>query len=234
MLSKIASAIGALFIVALSFSATLYALDRWAGGPDADPIFTASIRPVAPAAATSPAPVDVGQETAIDALPKTNNANFRWVEIDHLYARSESGASPVGGQPIIRLTATRQDGAHLLVGQFSGLNRNRVYRVTAWIKSEGRGNLLFETSDHGTAQQAHYAQALFDLSERKVVRGNGAAETRGIDQGPDGWEKAWLDLTTSDGQIVVAFRPANGAETSYAGDGQLGLILGGIQVDPRG
>jgi hypothetical protein len=235
MLSRLAYAIVGIFIVALSFSATLYALNQWSVNSDSGQLFTASIRSASPPVVTSAtAPTDVGQETPIDALPKISNAGFRWVEIDHLKAQSEDARPLVSGQPIMRLIASPQDGAHLLAGQFSGLKKDRIYRVTAWIKSEGRGNLQVEIYDHGTSQQAHYMQALFDLSDRKVLRGNGSTETRGIDQETDGWQKVWLDLTTSDGQIVFVLRPASGVETSYPGDGRVGLILGGIQADPKG
>jgi hypothetical protein len=237
MLSRLAYAIVGIFVVVLSFSATLQALNWWSVNSVSGPLFTGSIQsasPSPPAVTAATAPTDVGQETPIDALPKIDNAGFRWVEIDHLKAQSENARPLVSGQPIMRLMASPQDGAHLLAGQFIGLNKDQVYRVTAWIKSEGRSNLQVEIYDHGTAQQAHYMQALFDLSDRKVLRGNGPTETRGIDQGPDGWQKVWLDLTTSDGQIVVALRPANGVETSYPGDGRVGLILGGIRADPKG
>ena len=43
MLSKLAYAVVGLAIVALSFSATLFALNQWTGGPNDEPLFTASI-----------------------------------------------------------------------------------------------------------------------------------------------------------------------------------------------
>jgi len=227
MLSRLAYSTLGILVVALSFSVTLFTLNRWSGDPRFDPLFTASIR------SALPLPYVI-QETTLDALPRMNSANFRWTGITHLNAQSENEKQLVGGQPIIRLIATSQDSYHFLAGQFSGLNKDRVYRVTAWTKSEGNGNLYLEIADQGGAQHAHYAQALFDLSDGKVLRANGSTEARGIDQEPDNWEKVWLDLTTSDGQIVVALRPANGSAISYAGDGHLGLILGGIQADPKG
>jgi hypothetical protein len=55
----------------------------------------------------------------------------------------------------------------------------------------------------------------------------------GIDQGPDGWQKIWLNLVTADGNLDVTLRPANGDVLNYKGDGSLGMILGGVEANPR-
>ena len=148
--------------------------------------------------------------------------------------QAESGASVVTGQPIMRLVATPQDGFHTMAGQFSGLNRNQVYRVTAWVKPAGGGNVELEASDQSNGQTLNHAVAIFNLSNRAVVSADGAVKERGIDQGPDGWQKIWLDVMTTGGQIVVSLRPVDGGAVTYKGDGRLGVILGGVEADPQG
>jgi hypothetical protein len=39
---------------------------------------------------------------------------------------------------------------------------------------------------------------------------------------------------TSNGEIIVTLRPTSGDTVTYRGDGRLGVILGGVKVDPQG
>jgi len=176
----------------------------------------------------------VVEEATLQSLPKIDSAGFRWVGIARLNVSTESGTSVVVGQPIIKLITTPQGGDHILAGQFNGLNTDRAYRIITWVKPQSGGNIEFEAADRGSGQPLNYAEALFNLSSHEVLRGTGLAGTRGIEQEPDGWERVWLDLKTSTGQIVVALRAVNGAATTFTGDGRLGLILGGVRADPKG
>lgn len=240
MLSKSAYAVVGICVVTLSFSATLFALNLWSGYPLTDPPFTASIPSAPPAPPASPVPsappatTGAALETSLEALPKVASAGFQWAGIAHLNVQTDTGKSVVAGQPVMRLLATAQDGYHTLAGQFSGLNKNQVYRVTAWVKPEGGGNVEFETSDRSSGQPLNHAEALFNLSSREVLNTSAAVKERGVDQGPDGWQKVWLNLMTSDGQIIVTLRPANGGAVTFKGDGRLGVTLGGVQIDPQG
>src|SRR5262249_47652102 len=153
---------------------------------------------------------------------KMDGVKFQWAGIAHLNVKPTDGPVVLDGQPVIRLVATAQMADHLLVGRFSGLNEGQVYRVTAWIKPEGGSNIKFEAADRDR-QPANYAEALFNLSTRMALRGTGPLESRGIDQDPKGWEKIWLDLKTSTGQITVAMRATNGTTIEFAGNGELGL-----------
>jgi hypothetical protein len=237
MLSKLAYAIFGIVIVALSFSATLFTLNLWSGYPLSDPISTASIPAVpfaTPAPAAAAAAPDPTQETSFNALPKIETAGFQWAGIAHLNVRAESGASVVTGQPIMRLIATPQDGFHTLAGQFSGLNKNQIYRITAWVKPAGGGNVELEVSDQANGQPLNHAVAIFNLDNHTVISAEGAIKERGVDQGPDGWQKVWLDLMTSTDQIIMSLRPLDGGAVTYKGDGRLGVILGGVEADPQG
>jgi len=237
MLSRLAYGIVGIAVVALSFSATLFTLNLWSGYPLSDPISTASI-PAAPAAAPAAAAAadapGATSETAFNALPKIETAGFQWAGIAHLNVQPETGTSVVAGQTIIRIVATPQDGFHTLAGQFSGLNKNQVYRVLAWVKPTGGSNVELEASDQANGQPLNHAVAIFNLANNAVISADGAMKERGIDQGPDGWQKIWLDLMTSAGQIVISLRPINGGAITYKGDGRLGVVLGGVEADPRG
>ena len=236
MLSRLAYGIVGIVVVALSFSATLFTLNLWSGYPLSDPISTASI-PAAPAAAPAAAAAadapGATSETAFNALPKIETAGFQWAGIAHLNVQPETGTSVVAGQTIIRIVATPQDGFHTLAGQFSGLNKNQVYRVLAWVKPTGGSNIELEASDQANGQPLNHAVAIFNLANNAVISADGAMKERGIDQGPDGWQKIWLDLMTSAGQIVISLRPINGGAITYKGDGRLGVVLGGVEANPH-
>jgi hypothetical protein len=234
MLPKSAYAIVGIAVVALSFSATLFTLNLWSGYPLTEPLFTASIPSASPAPSAPPVTTGAAPETALEALPKVASAGFQWAGIAHLNVQTETGTSVVAGQPVMRLLATAQDGYHTLAGQFSGLNKNQIYRVTAWVKPEGGGNVELETSDRASGQPLNHAEAMFNLSSREVLSASAAVKERGVDQGPDDWQKVWLDVMTSDGRIIVTLRPANGGATNFKGDGRLGVTLGGVEVNPQG
>jgi hypothetical protein len=242
MLSRLAYAIVGSTVVAASFSGTLFALNWWSGNLSFDPLFTASIpslptaRPQEPAPSARPvaaATAVATQETPADALPTVQSQGFQWAGIAHLQIRPETGAPVVAGQPVLRLVATLQDGFHTLAGQFSGLNKNQVYRVTAWVKPEG-GNIQLEVGNQAPGQPIHHLAAIFSLSNHTVLDGDTPVKDGGIDQGPDGWEKIWLNVMTSDGRLDVTLRSANGSVLTFKGDGNLGMILGGVEANPHG
>src|SRR5579862_6293401 len=161
MLSRLAYAIVGCAVVVASFSGTLFALNWWSANLSYDPLFTASIasgpsssaptakpQPPAPAARPAPAAMAVAaQETPADAPPKVQTRGFQWAAMAHLLVRPEAEPAVVAGQPVLRLVASPQDGFHTLGGKFSGLNKNQVYRVTAWVKAAGGSNIQLELGD---------------------------------------------------------------------------------------
>jgi hypothetical protein len=239
MLSRLAYGIFGIVVIALSFSATLFALNTLSDNSGADLLFTASVpsaRPAPPTPPASPAPPATSAaapETATDVLPKVQSQGFQWAGIAHLLIRPETAAPVVAGQPVLRLVATPQDGFHTLAGQFSGLNKNQIYRVTAWVKPEG-GNIQLEVGNQAPGQPIHHLAAIFSLSNHTVLDGVTPVKDGGIDQGPDGWEKIWLNVMTSDGRLDVTLRSANGNVLTFKGDGNFGMILGGVEANPHG
>jgi len=235
-------------VVAASFSGTLFALNWWSGNLSGDPLFTASIssapssptpstRPQAPTPSALPAPAATtvaSQEAPADTPPKVQTRGFQWAATAHLLVRPETEPPVVAGQPVLRIVASQQDGFHTLGGQFSGLNKNQVYRVTAWVKASGGGNIQLELGDQPPGQPPHHIAAIFSLSNHTVRDGDVVVKDGGIDQGPNGWQKIWLNLVTADGNLDVTLRPANGDVLTFKGDGNLGMVLGGVEANPRG
>jgi hypothetical protein len=220
MLSKLAHAIVGLAIVAVSFSATLFALDRWSDDPSAELLFTGSI--LRSSGST--------QDGTLADLPKTSA--FDWFVVRGLNVKAADESAVVAAQTVLRLVATPNGTGHSLVAKYHGLNKNQVYRITAWIRPEAGGNVEVEALDQPSGTPAHRSMIIADLSNSKILSVVGA-KAQGLEPGPGNWQKVWIDLPTADGEFLVAIRPAKGNTEAFPGDGRLGVILGGIQMDLR-
>jgi hypothetical protein len=234
MLSRLAYTIVGILVVALSVGATMITLNLWSGYPLSNPSFTTPRGPasqveLAPAAASGAIP-----ETPVEALPHIQTGPFQWAGIAHLNAQPMTGMSVVPGQSVLRLITTPQDGYHTISGQFRRLSPNQVYRITAWVKLEAGSNVELEISDSANGTPLNHAVAIFDPENHAVISTDVATRQRGIDDGPDGWKKIWLDLMTSDGEFVIALRPTIGGAVTFRGDGRRGILLGGFEADPQG
>jgi hypothetical protein len=234
MLSRFAGTIVGIVVAALSLAATMFTLNLWSGYPITGPASAVATQAAPqPKSAPAAAPVAV-PETPVEALPRIDSGGFQWAGIAHLHVEHQAGVSVVAGQPVLKLVTTPQDGYHTIAGQFRGLSKSQVYRITAWVKPEGGGNLEFEISDGSSGQPLNHAVAIFNLAAHTVISTDVVAKQRGIDPGPDGWQKVWLDMMTSNGDIVVTLRPTLGGGVVFKGDGRLGVLLGGVEADLQG
>jgi hypothetical protein len=172
------------------------------------------------------------QVTPVSALPEPSTAGFHWTVVRGLNVQAVNATAMVPDQPVLRLTATPNDDGHTLAVRLTGLDKNQTYRIAAWVKPVAGGNIglfAFDTPDSDRPLNTGYA--LFDLGVHDVLESVGVKE-RDIEQHADAWQKVWIDLPTSDGNLLVALRPMNGRVFQFDGDGRLGLILGGIEVKP--
>jgi hypothetical protein len=178
----------------------------------------------------------VTEETTLALLPETNVPGFEWIGLQGLNAEAVSGERVVTGLPIMTLVAVPTDGRHYLAAQTTGLDRNRVYRVTAWVKAAADVKVEVELRDgviSRNGQPLNYGFAVFDPAARLVASSSAGLKQRGIEQGPDDWQKIWLDLATTDGQFVLALGVVSRDRRLFKGDGRSGLTFGGIQIAPR-
>jgi hypothetical protein len=176
----------------------------------------------------------ITEESVLADLPQPTTPAFAFIGIQGLNAEVAPGDPVVAGQPIWRLVAIPTTGRHYLAAQFFGLNKNQVYRIAAWVKGPAGLEVEMQVSDElrprdGTP--ANYGSAIFDPAARMVLSASGRLKGRGIEQGPDGWQKIWVDLLTSEGEFVLAFGFfSRKVGSSFKGDGRLGLTFGGIEV----
>jgi hypothetical protein len=112
----------------------------------------------------------------------------------------------------------------------TGLDKNRTYRISAWVKPVAGGNVQLAAYDSPDADKPpNDGGAVFDLYNHQVLDESGV-QGRDVEQHPNYWQKVWINLATSDGQLLVVVRPVNRRRLLFTGDGKLGLILGGIEV----
>jgi hypothetical protein len=182
--------------------------------------------------AASPDIPPVSQVTALSALPEPSTSEFHWAVVRGLNVQAVNADAVVTGQPVLRLIATPNDKGHTLAVRLTGLNKNHAYRIAAWVKPVAGGNVELAAFDHPEADSPiNSGEAIFDLYNHQVVASYGGVQ-RDIEQHPNHWQKVWIDLTTSDGQFLVAVRPAKGSAYMFDSDGRIGVILGGIEAEP--
>jgi hypothetical protein len=228
MLSKAAYFFVGIVTVALSFGTTLFALNLWSDNPT---MLGTSAPSTATASSAPPSTPAAAMDTTLAELPKPGASGFIWYSVRGLNVQAVNDTPVVRDQHILRLTATPSEDAHSLVARYSGLKKNQVYRVTSWVKPQAGGNVEMAALDQPDGNPVNNGDVIFDPSSKTFLSVVGV-KARGFEQGPDNWQKVWLDIATSDGQFLVAIRAARGDVLSFKGDGTLGLILGGIQMAP--
>jgi hypothetical protein len=186
-----------------------------------------------PSEEPAPSGPAITTETVLADLPPLRTSGLAFIGIQGLNAEVEAEDPVVPGQPIVRLVAIPTSGRHYFAAQSTTLKKNQVYRITAWIKDPAGVKVQMDVSDElrprgGTP--ANYGSAIFNPGARTVSRSPGHLKGTGIEQGPEGWQKIWVDLTTAGGEMVVAFSLVNKDTSEFKGDGHLGLTFGGIEV----
>ena len=210
----------------------LAGLDGAVAGRIIEWIYHEGATAAAPAVARSDSAEPVAQPTATSALPELTTPGFSWFVARGLNVRALDAKPMAAGQAVLRLIATPGDDRHTLAVRVTGLAEGQTYRIAAWVKPVAGGNVELNAFDQPDAEkQLNNGQAVFDLDNHYVIEATGTTE-RGIEQHPDDWQKVWINLATSNGQFVVALRPAKGGAYVFDGDGRLGVILGGIEVQP--
>jgi hypothetical protein len=188
-----------------------------------------SSEPAPPEEPTPSGPL-ITEETVLADVPKPTTPGFAFIGIVGLNAEVEAGNPVVAGQPILRLVAVPTTGRHYFAAQSTALNKNRVHRITAWIKARAGVKVQMQVSDKLTV---NYGSAIFNAGTRVVSSPSGGLKGRGIEQGPGEWQKIWVDLPTADGEFVLALVLISKERDTFKGDGQLGLTFGGLEVAER-
>jgi hypothetical protein len=195
-----------------------------------EPPPTAETAPPEEPAPSGPA---ITTETVLADLPPLTTSGFAFIGIQGLNAAIEA-RDPVVPGPILRLVAVPTSGPHYFAAHSTTLKKNQVYRIAAWVKGPPGARVQMQVSDELKPRgslPANYGSASFDLATNTVLSSSGGLNGSGIEQGPEGWRIIWVDLATSGGEMVLAFRLISSKDgESFKGDGRLGLTFGGIEL----
>jgi hypothetical protein len=172
----------------------------------------------------------VTTQTKLDELPALSDKGLSWLGIAGINAAPVTRIAGVtSGLRPLRITAL-EEGIHTLAFRVTGLVKNERNRITAWVRPVAGANFGIAARDQADrANGPNNARAFFDLTNQKVLLNAGNGKP-GIDEVGD-WLTVWLELLTTDGKYVVNLYVCNGVTESYAADGRLGVILGGISAN---
>jgi peptidoglycan/LPS O-acetylase OafA/YrhL len=181
------------------------------------------------AAPQAPAPI---RETALADLPGLPDA-VDWVLIWGLNARPVDTPAVVSGETPLQLTAIPTDDSdaqnrHAVAMKFSGLNPGGVYRSTVWVKSAGTN---IQVQVRGGEDSVVVGEALFNLDNGSTLMDPSDLLAHGLDTTADGWNKAWVDLKSEDGNmfVLLGLLEDGGTSNVITGEGEH-VLLGGIEV----
>jgi hypothetical protein len=219
--------IGSILVVAIAFAVTRFAMEWLSGGPTSQPL----------GAVTTNTPISktglvVTQASDVGDLPKFMFPGLNWLGIAGLNVGVIAGTPVVPDEPMLQFIAIPTADVHTVAGEVDALDKNRVYRITAWVKSEAGGNFEIEAGDHASTE-ASYGTVIFDLTDHQFADSNQSTKS-GIEPSDDGWQKVWIELPTSTGQLLFNLYVAKGGAIRFTGDGSLGVSLGGFTIEPRG
>jgi hypothetical protein len=177
-----------------------------------------------PSGLATPAPTKLGR------LPPLPDKRLSWLGIAGIDAQPVAMIPQVvTGLPALRFTAV-QEGVHTVAWRVTGLIKNQTYRIMAWVRPLAGANFGIAARDLADmANGPNNDRAYFDLADRRILFSVGNGEP-GIEEFGD-WLIVWLDLPTTDGQYVVNLYVCKGDQETYAADGRLGVILGGMSVN---
>src|SRR5262245_28217786 len=175
----------------------------------------------------------ITKETVLAELPQRMTSGFAFIGIQGLNAKVEAGDPVAAGQPILRLVAVPTTGRHYFAARSTTLHKNQVYRIAAWVRAPASVKIEMQISDKllpPGRKPTNHAIVAFDPATHSVFKSSGDLKGRGIEQGPDEWQKIWVDLATADGEFVLAFVLISKERDTFKGDGRLGVAFGGLEV----
>jgi hypothetical protein len=190
-------------------------------------------REATPSEEPAPSGPAITKETVLANLPQRMTSGFTFIGIVGLNAEVEAGDPVVVGQPILRLVAVPTTGRHYFAARSTTLHKNQVYRIAAGVKAPAGVKIEMQISDKllpPGRKPTNHAIATFDPAAQSVSKSSGDLKGRGIEQGPEGWQKIWVDLATGGGEFVLAIGLISRDRSEFKGDGRLGLTFGGIEV----
>lgn len=170
-----------------------------------------------------PTPIAPTAVEQLPAVPLRGPIHGQWDGVEGLVVRRLE-ASAIG----LLLTVSTTMGRHRLGIKFRGIESDRVYRVSAWLKAASPINAYLEMRDD---QALHCGKAAFKLYRDAAYGGDPDIMALGVTAEVDGWTRVWAEMTFT-GDVAVAYLWLANAlgKTEFLGDGRAGLTFGGIDI----
>jgi hypothetical protein len=222
MLRNLAYAIVGTAIVALSFTATSYVLNRYSPGADfVDDLPTASVRPLSQT--TSGRNLIVASE---------DFANARWTRYQIGAVQAAAAAAPNGTNSATRLTASTDKGRHFIYSNVAGTQPGATHAFSVYFKPENGTSIGFEFRDN---PQGKYGSAQCNAPKSETdgsVTKAGDVVDGAVDNAGNGWFRCWVTMpfNLANAVVVIQVRDSKGA-SDYPGDGRTGVLIWGAQLE---
>jgi hypothetical protein len=214
----------------ICFFGALVVVDYWSAPPRDEP------------SSIAPKSVPVAGATPLTQLPRFFREQkfaenwdgeylVQWEGIEGLNASESRDVRPiVKYHPALELVPAQIDGMHRLGIQARGLTPKVVYQVGVWVKASPDTKIGLNVFD---ARYVTQGTSSFDLSEGKTFASVGAVRKSGVHVGRNHWQKAWVQMLTTNGWLVTYLQllGPDGAPT-YKGDGRKVVVFGGIEIMP--
>lgn len=173
------------------------------------------------------------RETALAELPPLPSPQV-WDGITGLAAIPVDTPRIVADFQVLQLVAAAPEGVHSLSMRSSGHVAGGVYRATIWVGAPSNANMRLMVRDSENPQTRSPTNEIdvkVDLRSLAVIEPHGNMLGCGAEQQADGWQRIWVDLQSSDGNIVAAlfFLESGSNFHVFKPKGQR-LLLGGFDI----
>jgi hypothetical protein len=130
-----------------------------------------------------------------------------------------------------KLVESTGTGLHRIEAVVTGLTANAVHTVSLHVKPQQRSGVMFEVRDNFGG---HYGVVHFDLARNEVSQQSDTIADAGMLAIGDGWYRCWATMVLATDRAVIDFTLlADDGARSYRGDGNSGLLIWGVQLEPK-
>ena len=168
------------------------------------------------------------RQTKVSDLPPAPivpTVSVAWDGIEGLNAMNMGPGPTGGGNQALSLVATKDGGRHRLGIAFAGIPPNRMIHANIWLKAPPGTRTQIDARDGVEPGYGprNVGGATFELAPPKVLSSNGNIQA-GIRAGPSNWVNIPVDMTSSNGVVVIY--------VGFLGGGGSGeqMIFGGIEL----
>lgn len=185
-----------------------------------------------------PPPIAAGSPTNL-IWPSESFAPPR-VMVQNLNVVPDAATAPDGKKTATLLIETKDKGFHRILLGADGIEKGRDYTLSLYVKEAEQNkstltarDVMLEFGDGLSGPDGHYGNVHFDLGKDVVLSASDGLKNSGARPEDGGWARVWATITVGSDRASIAadlVNPDVGAV--YAGDGNSGLLIWGMQLQP--